>query len=139
MSAHKNNKYALGNNGGAPPTFEGPEQLEEKCLKYFEHCIKDKVKQTITGLTLYVGFCSRSSWDDYSKKKEFSYIVKRAKLTVENSYEEHGGTIDIFALKQMGWKDRTEIEQTNKNFNMNSKELSKEDMKEFNTALENDF
>ena len=72
---------------------------------------EDKEKPTITGLTLYVGFCSRSSWDDYSDREGFSYIVKRAKLTVENSYEKSGTTFDMFALKNMGWKDKTEVDQ----------------------------
>jgi len=112
MGAEKGNKYALGNNGGRPPIFEKPEELEEKCLGYFEHCIEEKEKPTITGLTLFVGFCCRSSWGDYDDKKEFSYIVKRAKLTVENSYEKSGSTFDIFALKNMGWKDKSEIEST---------------------------
>ncbi len=110
MAAHKDNKYALGNNGGQPPIFATPEDLESKCLEYFEYCIKNKEKRTITGLTLFVGFCSRSSWGHYEDKKEFLHIVRRAKLTVENSYEMSGGTFDIFALKNMGWKDRSELD-----------------------------
>lgn len=112
MGAPKGNKFALGNNGGRPPVFESPEKLEEKCLEYFQHCIKEEEKPTITGLTLFVGFSSRSSWDDYEKKKEYSYIVKRAKLTVENSYEQSATTFDMFALKNMGWKDKQEIDNT---------------------------
>lgn len=113
MSAHNNNKYALGcTTNGRPPIFETPKELEEKCVGYLERCIKEKEKPTITGLTLYVGFCSRSSWDDYDKKQDFSYIVKRAKMTIENSYEQSGGTFDIFALKNMGWKDKTEVDNT---------------------------
>ena len=110
MPAEKGNKYALGNNGGCPPTFKDPKELEQKCIDYLNHCIEEKEKPTITGLTLYVGFCSRSSWNDYAKKDEFSYIVKRAKLTIENSYEQNGSTFDIFALKNMGWKDKTEVD-----------------------------
>jgi hypothetical protein len=45
-----------------------------------------------------------------NRKKSFSYIVKRAKLAVENSYELAGQTIDIFALKNMGWKDKSEVD-----------------------------
>ncbi|MEK0336744.1 MAG: DNA-packaging protein [Nitrosopumilus sp.] len=113
MAAPKGNKYALGcTTNGRPPIFESPEQLEEKCREYLEYCIKEKEKPTITGLTLYVGFCSRSSWDDYAKRKEYSYIVKRAKLTIQNSYEQSGGVFDIFALKNMGWKDKTEVDNT---------------------------
>ncbi len=110
MAAPKGNKFALGNNGGCPPIFKEPQQLEEKCLEYFENCIETDEKPTITGLTLYVGFSSRSSWDDYKKRDKFSYIVKRAKMTIENSYEMSATTFDMFALKNMGWKDKQEIE-----------------------------
>ena len=112
MAAHKDNKYALGNNGGRPPTFATPDALEEKCIDYFKYCIDKEEKPTITGLTLYVGFCERKSWDDYAKKQEFLHIVKRAKLTVENSYENSATTFDMFALKNMGWSDKTEMEMS---------------------------
>lgn len=110
MGAPEGNKYALGNNGGRPKIFEQPEDLENKCLEYFQYCIDNNEKPTITGLTLYVGFSSRSSWNQYEEKKEFLHIVKRAKLTVEHSYETSATTFDMFALKNMGWKDKTEID-----------------------------
>lgn len=113
MAAPKGNKFALGNTGGRPPIFNNPQELIDSCKKYFDDCDKDNEKATVTGLTLALGFSSRSSLDDYEDKgDEFSYIIKRAKLVVENSYELNGQTIDIFALKNMGWKDKTEIEQT---------------------------
>lgn len=108
-AAPKGNKYALGNNGGRPPVFKHPEDLENKCIEYFTKCEKENEKATITGLALFLGFCQRSSLDDYSKKEEFSYIIKRAKLTVENSYENSAATFDMFALKNMGWIDKQEI------------------------------
>ena len=137
MEISKKNKYTLGNTGGRPPTFATPKELEDKCAEYLGHCITEEEKPTITGLTLFVGFCSRASWDDYKKRSGFSYIVKRAKMTIENSYEQSGGTFDIFALKNMGWSDKSEV--TNTNFNVNSKELTKGEMKTFNETLENDF
>jgi hypothetical protein len=105
------NKYALGNNGGRPAHYETPESLRDACIAFFDHCFDQKEKATVTGLTLFLGFSSRSSLDDYEKRSdEFSYIIKRAKLAVENSYEQSGQTIDIFALKNMGWKDKSEID-----------------------------
>jgi len=110
MSAAIGNKYALGNKGGRPPHYETKELLMDEVNAYFTHCQETKEKATITGLTLYLGFSSRASLDDYcNKSEEFSYILKRAKLAVENSYEQSAGTFDIFALKNMGWADRTEI------------------------------
>ena len=114
MAAPKGNLFALGNNGGRPPSYKEPEQLGDKCSEYFTHCIEQDEKPTITGLTLFVGFSSRSSWDDYKKKEEFSYIVKRAKLAVENSYEQSATTFDMFALKNMGWSDKSVVDLNNK-------------------------
>lgn len=107
MAAPIGNKYAIGNKGGRPALFESPDELCAKISEFFDKCIEGAEKPTITGLTLYLGFESRSSLDDYiSRSQEFSYIIKRAKLAVEHSYELSGETIDIFALKNMGWNDR---------------------------------
>jgi hypothetical protein len=112
MASNYSDKYREGNLGGRPPMFDNPEQLEKRCVEYFEFCDKEKGKATITGLTLFLGFADRCSLIEYSKKDGFTHIIKRAKTMIENSYEEHGQTIDIFALKNMGWKDKQEIEQT---------------------------
>lgn len=110
MAAPIGNKYALGNSGGRPATFETPEALLQEVMNFFDYCKEQNVKATITGLALFLGFSSRSSLDDYTNRsEEFSFIIKRAKLAVENSYELSGQTIDIFALKNMGWKDTQEF------------------------------
>ena len=117
MAGDKENKYALGNQGGRPPIYNSPIDYENKCFDFFQHCIEVKEKPTITGLELYLGFCSRGTLNEYAKKDKFSDITKRAMLTVENSYENGGNTIDIFALKNMGWKDKVETDNTNRNYN----------------------
>lgn len=108
----EDSKFTKGNTGGRPPIFKTPQDMESRCAEYFMECVQFEEKPTITGLTLFVGFCSRSSWDDYEKRDGFSYIVKRAKLTVENSYEMSGKTFDMFALKNMGWKDTVHNDHT---------------------------
>ena len=114
MGAPLGNLFALGlDNSGAPPVFESPEDLKDKCIDYFQHCITNKQKINITGLALFLGFQSRQSIYDYEKKEEFSYIIKRAKLTVENAYETNGTTFDMFALKNMGWSDKSEMDLNN--------------------------
>jgi len=110
MAAEVGNKYAIGNNGGRPPIWGSVEELNEKITTYFNDCKDQNIKATITGLALYLGFDSRQSLYDYEKKEEFSYVIKRAKLAVENSYEMGGTAFDIFALKNMGWKDKQEVE-----------------------------
>ena len=113
MAAPKSNKYALGNTGGRPPTYASVKDLNKKVIDFFEQCIQNKEKATITGLALFLGFCTRKSLDDYEAKgEEFLYTIKRAKLTVEHSYEMSGQTIDIFCLKNMGWSDKQDIDLT---------------------------
>ena len=50
MAAPVGNKFALGNGGGRPAHFETPEDLQVKCIAFFNHCIEQKEKATITGL-----------------------------------------------------------------------------------------
>lgn len=120
MAAPKGNKYALGNSG-KPPMYSSPEDLAIKINEYFDYCVEQQEKATITGLALYLGFCSRHSFDDYSKKgEEYFHIIKRGKLAVEHSYEMHGQAIDIFALKNMDWKDKSELDHTNNGGSFNN-------------------
>ena len=72
MPAPKGNTYALGNNGGRPPIYETPQELEEKINEYFDS-LGENDKPTITGLCLYCGFACRDSFYDYQKNEEFSY------------------------------------------------------------------
>lgn len=102
---------------GRPRLVESPEEFAEKAAEYFEECADDEVPVTITGLALSLGFESRQSFYDYEKRPDFSYVVKRARLTVEHSYEarlaEPKPTGAIFALKNMGWSDRREVSGPN--------------------------
>jgi hypothetical protein len=97
-------------NVGKPPKYNSPEELEIAINKYLNDVIAGT--RTITGLALYLGFESRQSFYDYEKREGYSYIIKRARLFVESSYEEklsgNSPTGAIFALKNMGWKDKTE-------------------------------
>lgn len=115
---------------GRPPIFETPEQLQEKIDEYFEKGVTTKIVvigkapnnytievevPTITGMCYYLGFESRQSFYDYQDKPEFSYTVKKARLFIEQHYEEMlqtGNTTGaIFALKNFDWTDKQEIDQ----------------------------
>lgn len=102
------------NLGGRPPKFETSEAMQAAVDKYFEEVPLNE--RTITGLALHLGFESRQSLYDYEKIPGFSYIVKTARLQVEHSYEKKlsssNPTGPIFALKNMGWKDRHELEHS---------------------------
>lgn len=99
---------------GVPPFYETPAQLQEAIERYFND--ENNKPFTITGVAFELGFESRQSFYDYEKKPEFAYIIKRARLVVENAYElnlQKGKPVGaIFALKNMGWKDQKEIDHT---------------------------
>lgn len=123
------------NLGGRPAHYETPEELKAKVDEYFNpktcpdfryisrvETIDGKREEyqervphyTKTGLALFLGFADRRSLYDYGKREEFSHIIKSATTRVEQGYEmmlaEKGvATGAIFALKNMGWKDRTDV------------------------------
>ncbi len=126
MAAPKGNKNAVGNKGGHPALYNSPDELQKAIEDYF---INPPDKKTITigtgtielpvftmaGLAYALGFESRQSMYDYEDKVEFSYIIKRARLRIEGNYEQNlqfnNATGSIFALKNMGWSDKTEVDQ----------------------------
>ncbi len=99
-------------NVGQPLKFT-VEEVSEMIKKYFEKPINE---WTVTGLALLFG--SRQTLDNYQDRKEYSEMITYAKLMVENKYEMMLGnstvTGAIFALKNFGWVDKTEIESTNR-------------------------
>lgn len=97
---------------GKPPKYDNEADLIEKIEQYF---LDAGDKTNITGLCLYLGFESRQSFYDYEKNSAYSYIIKRARLMIENGYESQAQdsktpTYQIFALKNMGWTDRIETD-----------------------------
>jgi len=127
MSAPKGNKNAEGNEGGRPPFYSGPSELQSKIDEYFFSGAEKKTIVvglgtmdipvfTICGLAYYLGFESRQSLFAYEQKIEFSYIIKRARLRIEMNYEQNlqfnNATGSIFALKNMDWHDKTEHEHS---------------------------
>lgn len=121
---------------GRPAFFKNAKELEKKVDEYFKWGYRKKKMYTadgteyevpaitITDLAIFLWFESRQSIYDYASKWDFSYIIKRATLFVEREYEEklswNSPTGPIFALKNMGWKDKTEVEQTVKDYTFDS-------------------
>lgn len=101
---------------GRPPIFETPEQMQEKADAFIDMSRGKNIPITIAGLCYELGFESRQSFYDYENNPEFSYTVKRIRLFVESQYEINlSGTTptgSIFALKNMGWKDKQETEHS---------------------------
>jgi hypothetical protein len=103
----------MSNQGGRPRIIESPEAMMEMIDSFCQQCQDEKKPLTLTGLIRHMGLSSRQSLDEYAKYEGFSDPVKRAKLAVEEAYEERlhtqSPTGAIFALKNMGWTDRQEI------------------------------
>ena len=96
---------------GRPPIYSTVEEIMPY-LQGWEQAIANGEKPTITGLCLALNFESKDTLYAYRDKPDFSYPIKRALLIVENGYEkalrDNNATGSIFALKNMGWKDKME-------------------------------
>ena len=81
--------------------------------EYFATCRNTNEPYLITGLALYLGFCSREALDAYGRRDEYHDVVKRLKAEVAAGYEGrlngNSPTGAIFALKNMGWSDQQNI------------------------------
>lgn len=97
---------------GRPLLFESPEELSASVMDY----IQNEKKPTLAGLAYSLGI-DRQTLYNYKERPEFFDIIKKATDYVEYKYEERliyetNPTGVIFALKNMGWKDKQEIEQS---------------------------
>jgi hypothetical protein len=101
---------------GRPRIYSNPDDLDNNSDQYFIECEEKKVRPTVTGLTLYLGFADKTTLYDYLKREEFSHSIKKALTRIENALEqklENNSVAGIiFALKNMGWKDKQELEHS---------------------------
>lgn len=84
------------------------DELQAKVNEYFE----TESQPTIAGLAVFLGI-ERKTLYNYKEQDELLHIVKDAISRVEAKYEgrliyANNPTGVIFALKNMGWKDKTE-------------------------------
>ena len=106
---------------GRPPKNDpdGVEAIQNKIDLYFEgleRTVGDEVvvdDPTFSGLALALGYTSRQSlWENSKSNKPISLPLKRAMLRIEESYEKglrfQTCTGSIFALKNRGWSDKQE-------------------------------
>jgi hypothetical protein len=100
---------------GRPLKFKSAEELQKKIDDYFK--ITPFEELTITGLALHLD-TYRETLCNYEKRDEFLDTIKKAKQRIENAYEKRlikrGGSGDIFALKNFGWRDKQEHDHTTK-------------------------
>jgi hypothetical protein len=97
-----------------PRVFEEAEELQGAIDGFFLDAKVKNEKVTMSGLAYYLGFADRQSLYDYEKNDKFSCTIKRALLRIEQSYETalYGNSVagPIFALKNMGWRDKQEMD-----------------------------
>ena len=116
---------------GRPLKFETSKQMQDAVDSY----LKDNNIPTISGLAYYLGFESRQSFYDYEQREEFSYTVKRCRLFMESWYESrlqgNNPAGSIFWLKNAGWSDKQEIDQTStiKDERIDSSKLTEDELR----------
>lgn len=98
-------------NIGRPLLFETPQKLEQAIDGY----INTEKKPTLAGLAYHLGI-DRHTLYNYKEREDFFHILKKATDFVQYKYEERliyesNPTGVIFALKNMGWSDKQEIDQ----------------------------
>lgn len=86
--------------------------FEKSVHEYFE----GNNTPTWSGLALHLGFASRQSLWEYGKRDGFALPVKKALSRIESYYESNllsrNAPGAIFALKNLNWSDRQEIDHT---------------------------
>lgn len=102
---------------GRPLKFKTVKQLEKLIDKYFNDCEENQEPYTITGLALALD-TTRHTLIDYEERKEFLHTIRKAKARVENYAEKKlysNHTIGaIFHLKNFGWADKIDVENSGK-------------------------
>lgn len=115
---------------GRPLKFKTPAELEKRAELYF--AVTPPAIQTITGVALHLD-TSRETLINYENRDEFFYTVKKIKDRIEYAYElslrQRGSAGDIFGLKNFGWTDMRQVEQsgeiTHKYENLTDEELDR--------------
>ena len=102
--------------GGRPRIWKDAFELEELVNQYFD----STDRPTLSGLAVYLKI-DRQTLYNYKERDEFFDIIKRATSKVESIYEEraiyeNNPTGVIFALKNMGWTDKQQLEHTGEAF-----------------------
>lgn len=105
--------------GGRPAKYTDPLELAEAIDDYFNSLVIDEEHAkppTMAGLALALGYSNRRSiYDAEARNDEFSLLIKKARITIENYWESklagQACTGAIFWLKNHAdYKDKTQQE-----------------------------
>jgi hypothetical protein len=102
---------------GRPRKIKTAEQAQALCSAYFVLCKKENRPLTMCGLARALGFSTRLSlMGNAARADPVGQVLADALAQVEEGYESnlHRNipTGSIFALKNMGWADRQEVEHS---------------------------
>lgn len=123
------------NKVGRPPKYKTKEEMQLVVDEYFKQCVDKQTKTTLPGLIYHLGFASRQSYYDLEAKHKFSYILKKARLKLEEGHLIYGRSMDIFVLKNhYGYVDKTEVDNKHTFEDMDDDELDRR-IRELNNAV----
>lgn len=134
MSDTKQNGEPKKGPGGRPPIYSVDSEADiqkvaELVDDFFKYIEGEKDEEgdwtrwpeppTVTGLTLHLGFCDKSTLYDYANIDQFSHSIKRGLVKIEQFHEKATArgdkcTGNIFIMKNFGWKDKVEHDVTSK-------------------------
>lgn len=159
MSAPKGNQYWKDRSeSGRNLIWSTPAELWKECKNYFEETsnrvwnkvefrgvqakevkVPTSVPFSLQGLCLHLD-CCLTTFKNYESKEDFLVVTSKVRNIIENQQFE-GAVVGAFnasiIASKLGLANK--VETTNKNFNINSPELTKEEMKEYSDSLENEF
>jgi len=159
MAAEKGNQYWKDRTkSGRDLIWSNPNELWKECKEYFKETservwnktefrgvqakevkVPTSVPFSLQGLCLHLD-CCLTTFKNYESKEDFVAVTSKIRNIIENQQFE-GAVVGAFnasiIASKLGLANK--IENTNKNYNINSPELSKEEMKEYNKSLENDY
>lgn len=125
--------------GWRPLKFQSVKELQDKIDSYYQSCyeiseewVKKKIKPfTITWLAVYLDTNRQTLINYEDRSDEFFDAIKRRKSIVEEDIEtwllmnKYNSTWAIFNLKNnFDWKDKTEVDNTNTNYELQEDSLS---------------
>jgi len=126
-----------GNPNGRPEKYT-PEELLNRFLDYIAECIQQGRFANTAGFRRYAQI-PKSTYYDYEKKEGFSDTIEKIDDILED--ETLNASVPpaekIFYLKnKFGYKDKTEVENTNLNVNAEAAEATPELIEKAKKALE---
>ena len=159
MSATKGNQFwKERSESGRNLIWSSPDELWKEAKEYFKETSQrvwnkvdfkgSKVKEvkiptsvpfSLQGLCLHLD-CCLTTFKNYENKDDFLAVTSKIRNIIEIQQFE-GAVVGAFnpsiIASKLGLANKSEV--TNKNYNLNSKELTKKELKEYTDTLENDF